>query len=248
MEMLDHSKKTGDTIFILESEKLLLESGISPCNFASSGVFGTTSGIPSFTKPFTSCFIPIASITPSGALSARIAPEFHPSFVELIIEESSRYTELFRQGYQRGGFGKVGFNNKVPVSNEILSNQTRIGTIPYGFDNFRSRPDSYSSFNEFFSQSSWVDFIFSGQTTQGSSRVVFVDEIVEVGNESYSNHVFDLQSDDSIIIAENPESNNTGILVSNCQCTPRLEYGLQDQDAEGYIEEYNSRVNEYNSQ
>ncbi len=64
---------------------------------------------------------------------------------------------------------------------------------------------------------------FFGKLVHAGAGQISLDEIVEIGEENFSGHVYDLQSVDNFIMSN-------GIIASNCRCSILPEFGTDNEE------------------
>jgi hypothetical protein len=81
---------------------------------------------------------------------------------------------------------------------------------------------------------------FLRETLKRYPGFVAFDEVVEVRNFFSADHVYDLQSVNGFIVAQN-ETLCNGIVTANCQCSIITEFGMDEDEARGLIRDYVDR-------
>ena len=73
------------------------------------------------------------------------------------------------------------------------------------------------------------------------------DEVASIRFESYQGYVYDLESETGMILASDNDICK-GIFTSNCQCTISTEFGMQNDEADELLREYEQRRIEFENQ
>jgi len=93
---------------------------------------------------------------------------------------------------------------------------------------------------------------FLRESLERYAGLVQFDDVVEVRDFYSAGHVYDLQSRWGLVVASDPLYTDnrfppSGIVVSNCQCSLTIEFGMDPAEAMQRIEEYWQHVEEWES-